>query len=116
MYGIAVPQVAGAHRSAACNRAEPVPEIPDSSEMVDGPYTVVTKYLKSEEDAEELDNLLADADRALHQKLRAPAVISFEVCGIESIEDEYIDQLLRAAEAHLRRKLGTGDADRFKLA
>lgn len=68
------------------------------------------------EDAKELGNLLADADRALRQKLRAPAVISSKVWGIESAEDEYIDQLLRVADIQLRRKLGMGDAGGFELA
>ena len=35
VYGIAAHKVADAHRSAARNRAEPVPEIPDSPELVD---------------------------------------------------------------------------------
>ncbi len=37
VYGIAAHKVADAHRSAARNRAEPVPEIPDSPEVADGP-------------------------------------------------------------------------------
>jgi RNA polymerase sigma-70 factor, ECF subfamily len=37
VYGIAAHKVADAHRSAARNRSEPVPEIPDTSELVDGP-------------------------------------------------------------------------------
>jgi RNA polymerase sigma-70 factor (ECF subfamily) len=37
VYGIAAHKVADAHRSAARNRAEPVPEIPDSPALADGP-------------------------------------------------------------------------------
>ena len=37
VYGIAAHKVADAHRSAARNRAEPVPEFPDSPELEDGP-------------------------------------------------------------------------------
>jgi RNA polymerase sigma-70 factor, ECF subfamily len=37
VYGIAAHKVADAHRSAARNRSEPVPEIPDLSDLVDGP-------------------------------------------------------------------------------
>lgn len=58
------------------------------------------------DDLPELDDLLAAADRALRQKLRTPGGISFEVCGIESADDEYIDQLLQIADVHLRNKIG----------
>jgi RNA polymerase sigma-70 factor (ECF subfamily) len=37
VYSIAAHKVADAHRSAARNRAEPVPEIPDTPELADGP-------------------------------------------------------------------------------
>jgi RNA polymerase sigma-70 factor (ECF subfamily) len=37
MYGIAAHKVADAHRSAARNRVESVPEIPDISELANGP-------------------------------------------------------------------------------
>lgn len=37
VYGIAAHKVADAHRSAARNRAEPVAEVPDAPELVDGP-------------------------------------------------------------------------------
>jgi RNA polymerase sigma-70 factor, ECF subfamily len=37
VYGIAAHKVADARRGAARNRSEPVPEIPDTSELVDGP-------------------------------------------------------------------------------
>jgi len=37
VYGIAAHKVADAHRSAARNRAEPVPEIPDMSDLDGGP-------------------------------------------------------------------------------
>ena len=37
VYGIAAHKVADAHRSAARNRSEPVPEIPDSADRSDGP-------------------------------------------------------------------------------
>ncbi len=196
VYGIAAHKVADAHRSAARNRAEPVPEIPDSPTLTDGPeqqamqgelagrmnklldilpdkqreiltlrvvvglsaeetaeavgstpgavrvaqhralsrlrsklatdndqahriqqHIAVTKTTEDDlvEVAEELDILLADADRALRRDLRAPVVISSKLCGVESIDDEYIEELLRVADAHLRQKLGMGDADRFEL-
>jgi RNA polymerase sigma-70 factor, ECF subfamily len=37
VYGIAAHKVADAHRSAARNRSEPVPEVPDSPTLSDGP-------------------------------------------------------------------------------
>jgi RNA polymerase sigma-70 factor, ECF subfamily len=37
VYGIAAHKVADAHRSAARNKSEPVPEFPDSPELRDGP-------------------------------------------------------------------------------
>jgi RNA polymerase sigma-70 factor (ECF subfamily) len=37
VYGIAAHKVADAHRAAARNKAEPVPEIPDRPELRDGP-------------------------------------------------------------------------------
>jgi RNA polymerase sigma-70 factor, ECF subfamily len=37
VYGIAAHKVADAHRSAARNRAEPVPEVPDSPALAEGP-------------------------------------------------------------------------------
>ncbi|HEY6422719.1 MAG TPA: sigma-70 family RNA polymerase sigma factor [Pseudonocardiaceae bacterium] len=37
VYGITAHKVADAHRSAARNRTEPVPQIPDSPEPADGP-------------------------------------------------------------------------------
>lgn len=37
VYGIAAHKVADAHRSAARNRSEPVPEFPDTPELRDGP-------------------------------------------------------------------------------
>ncbi|HET9256232.1 MAG TPA: sigma-70 family RNA polymerase sigma factor, partial [Pseudonocardiaceae bacterium] len=37
VYGIASHKVADAHRSATRNRAEPVPEIPDTTDQADGP-------------------------------------------------------------------------------
>ena len=37
VYGIAAHKVADAHRSAARNRAKPVPEIPDTPNLADGP-------------------------------------------------------------------------------
>lgn len=37
VYGIAAHKVADAHRAAARNRAEPVPEVPDSPELGEGP-------------------------------------------------------------------------------
>jgi hypothetical protein len=67
-------------------------------------------------DAKKLDNMLADSDRALYQRLRGPAVVSSNFCCTESAEADYIDQLLRVADAQLRQQLGMGDADRFELS
>jgi len=41
VYGIAAHKVADAHRSAARNRAEPVPDVPDMTDLADGPETHV---------------------------------------------------------------------------
>ncbi len=43
VYGIAAHKVADARRSAVRNRAEPVPEIPDSSELAEGPEQQATQ-------------------------------------------------------------------------
>jgi RNA polymerase sigma-70 factor (ECF subfamily) len=37
VYGIAAHKVADAHRSAARNRAEPVPDVPDMTDLTEGP-------------------------------------------------------------------------------
>jgi RNA polymerase sigma-70 factor (ECF subfamily) len=37
VYGIAAHKVADAHRSAARNRAEPVSDVPDTTDLADGP-------------------------------------------------------------------------------
>jgi RNA polymerase sigma-70 factor, ECF subfamily len=37
VYGIAAHKVADAHRSAARNRSEPIPDVPDSRDLADGP-------------------------------------------------------------------------------
>jgi hypothetical protein len=68
------------------------------------------------QDAKKVDNMLADSDRALCQKLRGPAVVSSNFCCTESAEADYIDQLLRVADAQLRQQLGMGDTDRFELS
>ncbi|HEY3894248.1 MAG TPA: sigma-70 family RNA polymerase sigma factor [Pseudonocardiaceae bacterium] len=41
VYGIAAHKVADAHRSSARNRAEPVPEVPDTQDLADGPEAQV---------------------------------------------------------------------------
>jgi RNA polymerase sigma-70 factor (ECF subfamily) len=41
IYGIAAHKVADARRSAARNRAEPVPEVPDTTDLADGPEAQV---------------------------------------------------------------------------
>jgi RNA polymerase sigma-70 factor (ECF subfamily) len=43
VYGIAAHKVADAHRTAVRNHTEPVPEIPDSSELADGPGQQATQ-------------------------------------------------------------------------
>jgi RNA polymerase sigma-70 factor (ECF subfamily) len=42
VYGIAAHKVADAHRSAARNRTEPVPDVPDSTDLAEGPEAQVT--------------------------------------------------------------------------
>jgi RNA polymerase sigma-70 factor (ECF subfamily) len=37
VYGIAAHKVVDTHRLAACNRVKPVPAVPDTPEMADGP-------------------------------------------------------------------------------
>jgi RNA polymerase sigma-70 factor (ECF subfamily) len=54
VYGIASHKVADAHRSAARNRAEPVPEIPETLELTDGPEA----QLMQGEAAEQMARLL----------------------------------------------------------
>ena len=55
VYGIAAHKVADAHRSAARNRSEPVPEIPDSpAALADGPEQRAMQV----ELAEQMDKLL----------------------------------------------------------
>lgn len=41
VYGIAAHKVADAHRSAARNRTEPVPDVPDTTDLADGPEAQV---------------------------------------------------------------------------
>ncbi|MGH3670924.1 MAG: sigma-70 family RNA polymerase sigma factor [Pseudonocardiaceae bacterium] len=43
VYGIAAHKVADAHRSSARNRAEPVPEVPDTQDLADGPEAQVVQ-------------------------------------------------------------------------
>ncbi len=57
VYGIAAHKVADARRSAARNRAEPVPEIPDTSEPVDGPEVQLLQAEVAERMASLLDTL-----------------------------------------------------------
>jgi RNA polymerase sigma-70 factor (ECF subfamily) len=57
VYGIAAHKVADARRSAARNRAEPVPEIPDTSEPVDGPEVQLLQAEVAERMAMLLDTL-----------------------------------------------------------
>jgi RNA polymerase sigma-70 factor (ECF subfamily) len=62
VYGIAAHKVADAHRSAARNRAEPVAEIPDTSEPTDGPEAQLMRGELTEQVARLLD-LLPDRQR-----------------------------------------------------
>ncbi len=56
-YGIAAHKVADARRSAARNRVEPVPEIPETSEFADSPEAQVMRGESAERMARLLDTL-----------------------------------------------------------
>jgi RNA polymerase sigma-70 factor (ECF subfamily) len=64
VYGIAAHKVADAHRSAARNRTEPVPEVPDSPEPADGPEQRVMQGELAERMNKLLD-LLPDKQREI---------------------------------------------------
>ena len=57
VYGIAAHKVADARRSAARNRAEPFPDVPDTSEPVDGPEVQLLQAEVAERMAKLLDTL-----------------------------------------------------------
>ncbi len=57
VYGIAAHKVADARRSAARNRVEPVPEIPENSEFTDSPEAQVMEGESAERMARLLDTL-----------------------------------------------------------
>lgn len=58
VYGIAAHKVADAHRSAARNRSEPVPDIPDTPSMVDdGPEARLVQGEQADRMTELLDKL-----------------------------------------------------------
>lgn len=59
VYGIAQHKVADAHRAAARNRTDPVPEIPDSVSEADGPEQRVLRFELNERLARLLDVLPA---------------------------------------------------------
>ncbi|MDQ3761541.1 MAG: sigma-70 family RNA polymerase sigma factor [Actinomycetota bacterium] len=65
VYGIAAHKVADAHRSSARNRAEPVPEIPDTpDELSDGPEAQVMQSELARKMAKLLD-MLPDKQREI---------------------------------------------------
>jgi RNA polymerase sigma-70 factor, ECF subfamily len=57
VYGIAAHKVSDARRSAARNRAEPVPELPESQDLANGPEAQVMQAEMAERMAELLDIL-----------------------------------------------------------
>ena len=57
VYGIAAHKVADARRSAARNRAEPFPDVPDTSEPVDGPEVQLLQAEVAERMTKLLDTL-----------------------------------------------------------
>ncbi|MGH3780608.1 MAG: sigma-70 family RNA polymerase sigma factor [Pseudonocardiaceae bacterium] len=57
VYGIAAHKVSDAHRSAARNRAKPVPEIPDALDVADGPEQQVMHSESAERVTKLLDTL-----------------------------------------------------------
>jgi RNA polymerase sigma-70 factor (ECF subfamily) len=57
VYGIAAHKVADAHRSLARNRFEPVPEVPDSLDLTDGPEAQVLQIEMAGRMAKLLDTL-----------------------------------------------------------
>jgi RNA polymerase sigma-70 factor (ECF subfamily) len=64
VYGIAAHKVADAHRSAARNRTEPVPEVPDSPEPTDGPEQQAMQIELAEQMNKLLD-MLPDKQREI---------------------------------------------------
>jgi RNA polymerase sigma-70 factor, ECF subfamily len=64
VYGIAAHKVADAHRSAARNRTEPVPEVPDSPEPTDGPEQQAMQVELAEQMNKLLD-MLPDKQREI---------------------------------------------------
>ncbi|MGH3945243.1 MAG: RNA polymerase sigma factor ShbA, partial [Pseudonocardiaceae bacterium] len=65
VYGIAAHKVADAHRSSARNRAEPVPEIPDSPELVDAGPEQRAMQGELAERMDQLLDLLPDKQREI---------------------------------------------------
>jgi RNA polymerase sigma-70 factor (ECF subfamily) len=59
VYGIAAHKVADAHRSSARNRSDPVPDVPDAAELVDGPEAQLIQVELAERMAKLLDILPA---------------------------------------------------------
>lgn len=64
VYGIAAHKVADARRSAARNRAEPVPEVPGSLSLADGPEQRVIRAELAER-VTELVRMLPDKQREI---------------------------------------------------
>jgi RNA polymerase sigma-70 factor (ECF subfamily) len=75
VYGIAAHKVADAHRSAARNRAEPVPEVPDMTYLTDGPEA----HVMSGECAGQMARLLESVSDKQREILHLRVVVGLSV-------------------------------------
>ncbi|HWR48073.1 MAG TPA: sigma-70 family RNA polymerase sigma factor [Pseudonocardiaceae bacterium] len=71
VYGIAAHKVADSYRSSARNRDEPVPEVPDTQDLADGPEAQVMRV----EMARWMDNLLDTLPEKQREILRLRYVV-----------------------------------------
>ena len=76
VYGIAAHKVVDAHRTLARNRSEPVPQVPDSLDLADGPEAQVLQIEMAGQMAKLLD-ILPDKQREI-LRLRVVAGLSAE--------------------------------------
>lgn len=101
VYNIAAHKVADAHQSAARNRAEPVPEIPDMLELADGPEAQVMQ----DESARQMAKLMNTLVDKLPDKQRDVLVLRV-VVGLSVKETaEAVGSTLGAVRVAHRRAL-----------
>ena len=85
VYGIAAHKVADAHRSSARNRAEPVPEIPDTTdELADGPQAQVMQGELAGRMRE-----LSDKQREILVRAEGHARTSFTLCLLPEMDSNH---------------------------